>query len=194
MLTYNTHLPQLVMPEYGRVIQNMVNHCLTIENREERTRCATTIVESMKTLFQPDKNDDEAERRYWDHLAMMSNFELDIDWPYEIIRPDSIKSVPERVDYDRSEFGNRRYGRNLMELINTTAGMEPGEAKDNLTVLLANQMKKALLAWDPDGASNELVFADLERLSGGKIKISPEELMLCDYIDAPKPAKKKKKK
>ena len=194
MLTYNTHLRPLVLPEYGRVIQSMVDHCLTIEDRDLRTRCAYSIIKAMKTLFQVNKNEEDAERKFWDHLAIMSDFKLDIDWPYEIIRPDSISSVPEPVPYDQSEFTDRQYGRNLIMLIDTASSMEPGADRDALVVLIANQMKKASLAWDNEGASDDRIFSDLAAISDGRIVAEPDSVMLCEYQDAPKLGKKKKKK
>lgn len=194
MLTYNTHLKPLVLPEYGRVIQSMVDHALTIDDRDERTRCAYSIVEAMKIILQTPKGEDDAERRYWDHLAVMSGFALDIDWPFEVIKPDSIQSSPDPVPYDFSIINNRQYGRNLINMIDATAAMAPGPDRDAIIVLVANQMKKASLAWDPDGYSDERIFDDIARITEGQIIIRPEELTLCEYKDAPKPGKKKKKK
>lgn len=194
MLTYNTHLKPLVLPEYGRVIQSMVDHALTIEDRDERTRCAYSIVEAMKIILQTPKGEDDAERRYWDHLAVMSGFALDIDWPFEVIKPDSIQSSPDPVPYDFSIINNRQYGRNLINMIDATAAMAPGPDRDAIIVLVANQMKKASLAWDSDGYSDERIFDDIARITEGQIIIRPEELTLCEYKDAPKLGKKKKKK
>lgn len=194
MLTYNTHLRPLILPEYGRVVQSMVDHCLTIEDRDLRTRCAYSIIKAMKSLFQANNNDEEAERKLWDHLAIMSEFKLDIDWPYEIIRPDSINPTPDYVPYDQSDFDCRQYGRTLLTLIDAAASMDPGEERDALVALVANQMKKTSLAWDSDNASDERIFEDLAAISDGRIVIEPGSIVLCEYKDAPKPGKKKKKK
>lgn len=199
MLTYNTHLKPLVLPEYGRVIQSMVDHCLTIDDRDERNRCAGSIVKTMKTLFQSETNkskdsEEETERKYWDHLAIMSDFQLDIDWPFETIKPDSISAVPEPVEYQQSEFPDRQYGRSIQEMINVAAEMEESEDRQALIILIAHQMKKAMLAWDPDSLSDERVFSDLNIMSNGRITVDGEMVKLCEYQDAPKPSKKKKKK
>ena len=194
MLTYNTHKSPLVLPEYGRVIQMMVDHALTIADREERTRCAYSIVNAMKALVQAPAAEEDGERRYWDHLAIISGFRLDIDWPYEIIKPDTITDKPEKVDYDGRGINRFQYGRNLINMIDATAAMEPGPERDALIVLVANQMKKASLAWDEDGYSDKKVFDDIARITEGRLVIHPDELMLCEYIDAPSTGKKKKKK
>lgn len=194
MLTYNTHLKPLVLPEYGRTVQSMVDYCCTIEDREERTRCAYAIIRTMKTLFLPDKNEVDADRKYWDHLAIMSNFTLDIDWPFEVIQPDSIEPRPDHVDYDQSNDVDRQYGRNITQMIDIASDMEDGEDRDALVILLANQMKKISLSWDTEGVDDERIFKDLNVLSNGRITIDGETVKLCEYKDAPSIGKKKKKK
>ena len=195
MLTYNTHKKDLILPEYGRTIQSMVDHALTIEDRDERTRCAHTIVSAMKALVQaPNSNEEEAERRYWDHLAIMSAFQLDIDWPYDVIRPESILVKPNPIPYTGSRYDKFQYGRNLINMIDAVAAMEPGDYRDAMTVLVANQMKKASLAWDDDGYSDARIFADLAAITEGRILVRTDQLALCEFTDAPKPSKKKKKK
>lgn len=194
MLTYNTHKKPLILPEYGRVIQSMVDYALTLTDREERTRCAYSIIKSMKTILQAPDNEEDTEKRYWDHLAIMSGFALDIDWPYEIIRPDTIATKPEKVNYDGRGINKFQYGQNLINMIDATAAMEEGPERDAAIILVANQMKKASLAWDEDGYSDRKIFEDLTRITEGRIVIHPEELMLCEYIDAPNQSKKKKKK
>lgn len=195
MLTYNTHKKDLILPEYGRTIQTMVDHALTIENRDDRTRCAYTIIATMKALGQAQTSaEDDAERRYWDHLAIMSGFQLDIDWPYEVIKLDSILVKPEPIAYIGDRYDKYQYGRNLINMIDAVAAMEPGDNRDAMTVLVANQMKKASLAWDDDGYSDARIFADLAAITEGRILVRTDQLTLCEYTDAPKPTKKKKKK
>ena len=194
MLTYNTHKKQLILPEYGRVIQMMVDYAMTLESRDDRTRCAYSIIEAMKKILQAPSTEDDAERRYWDHLAIISGFKLDIDWPFEVIRPESIADKPNPVPYDGQGFNQFQYGRNLVNMIDATAAMEPGYEQDAMIVLVANQMKKASMEWDDDGYSDEKIFADIARITEGRIVIKPGELVLCEYIASPKPGKKKKKK
>lgn len=196
MLTYNTHRKPLILPEYGRIIQTMVDHALTIDNREERTRCAYSIVKAMKTILQAPLSEEgeDGERRYWDHLAIMSGFSLDIDWPFEVIKPEAIDVRPEKVEYSGRAINRFQYGRNLINMIDATAAMDAGPDRDALIVLVANQMKKASLAWDEDGYSDRKIFEDIARITEGRLVIYPEQLTLCEFIDAPTPGKKKKKK
>ena len=94
MLTYNTRLKRLILPEYGRNIQKMVNHCLSLEDRDERTRCAHSIVRAMEMLFPAEGDPEEYKRKLWDHLAIMADFSLDIDWPCPVIQSEELKTQP----------------------------------------------------------------------------------------------------
>lgn len=195
MLTYNTHLAPLVLPEYGRNIQNMVDHCLMIPDREERTRCAHTIVRAMATLFPQAKNDDPSGRKFWDALALMSGFTLDIDWPFEPVRPEDIAEKPEPLPYDVSNVGLRQYGNNVERMVELAAQMPEGEERMALITLVANQMKKNLLAINHDDDPDERIYRDLYNMSQGAIQVDSESLPLLAFdVVAPPTGKKKKKK
>lgn len=194
MLTYTTQLKKLVLPEYGRNIQRMVDHCLTIEDRGERTRCAATIVKTMETLFPSQGNTDAYRRKLWDHLAIMSDFKLDVDVPFELIRPDSLDQQPTHIGYSQAEFGYRHYGQLIQHSIRHAVDMPDGEEKDALILLLADHMKKMLLTVNPDGVDDEKVFKDLYELSHGAIRIDPALIQLHDFKVVTPPAGKKKKK
>lgn len=193
MLEYNTQLRRLILPEYGRNIQKMVEHCLTIEDREERTRCAYAVVTAMSNLMQLQKNND-ALHKLWDHLAIMSDFNLDIDYPEEPIKPESLHSLPEPLSYSDGRFRYRHYG-NLIEMMARRASEYPeGEERDALILLLANHMKKAMLAVNPDGVEDERIFADLAEMTHGAIRLNPETTKLHLFHQAPVVAAGKKKK
>lgn len=193
MLTYNTRQKPLALPAYGRNIQRMIDHCLTIEDREERNVCAHTIVKTMATLLPEIKNEEGYEHKLWDHLAIMSDFQLDIDWPFEVIRPDNLHSLPDPVSYGKNQIRYRHYGAVLPRLIDTAAAMENGDERDELIRLVANQMKKSLLALNND-VEDAKVFADLAEMSHGAIIIDPMSMPLREYKIAPQPTGKKKKK
>ena len=194
MLTYNTLRPKLNLPEYGRNIQQMVDHCLTIEDRDERTRCAFTIVECMGKLFPKLKEQPDYKQKLWDHLAIMSNFQLDVDFPVEIAGPDRFETQPQKVPYPGHYIKYRHYGKDLELMINKAVAMEPGEERDALVSLIANHMKKALITVNPDGVDDEKVFKDLAEYSHGEIRLSPETTKLNDYKFIAPPTSKKKKK
>ena len=111
-MEYNTQQRRLPLPEYGRSVQNMVDHALTIENREERQRCANTIVRIMGNMFPPQLRDSaDFKHKLWDHLAIMSDFKLDIDYPFELVKQEGLDNKPGNVAYPHSRIRYRQgYG------------------------------------------------------------------------------------
>lgn len=192
MLTYNTQKKHLILPEYGRSIQTMVDHCLTLPTKEERTRCAYTIVETMAKLFPDLKSNGQINTSVWDHLAIMSDYKLDIDYPVEIVLPDN--SNPDKVDYNDVPFSAKHYGRNIQLLIEKIISMDDGEEKDYFVEMLANHMKKVLISSTGDSVEDVKVFKDIFEMSKGAIYIAEDALTLHDYNIPVQPAGKKKKK
>ena len=175
MMEYNTKQKRLPLPEYGRSVQKMVDHALTIENREERQRCAETIVRIMQSMF-PDLPDQE--RKLWDHLAIMSDFKLDIDYPCEVIKPEEFHVAPERIPYRNSEIRNRHYGRIVEEMIAHACTLEEGEEREKLIELITIQMKKNHIAWNKDGVEDKKILEDLRRYTNGAIDIADREIRI----------------
>lgn len=184
----------LVLPEYGRNIQNMLELCLKIEDRDERTRCARSIVDAMSILF-PSQGDQKVYRRkLWDHLAIMSDFKLDVDLPFEMVKPEEFESKPEAVALGSGHANRRIYGCHLELMLAEAAKMEPGEERDSLVFLLANHMKKLYLAVNPEGVDDEKIFKDIYEMTEGKIRVDADHTRLHNYnIIAPQGKKKKKK-
>ncbi len=194
MIPYNVSEPKLSLPEYGRNIQRMIDHCVTIEDREERTRCAYTIAGVMETLFPSIVGEGDNRQKIWDHINIMSGFKLDIDFPCEVIGPDQMSSEIGRVPYNAPFNRYRHYGKNIQSMIKEVAAMENCVEKDQLIFLLANQMKKLLLLHNPENASDNRVFSDMAELSEGKIMIDPATYRLNEYIENTSTASKGKKK
>lgn len=194
MLTYNKHRKPLVLPEYGRNIQSMLDHCMTIENRAERTKCARSIVDAMSVLF-PAQGDKNIHRlKLWDHLAIMSDFKLDVDLHFDLLRPEEFEKNPEPVAQGSGRAKRKVYGCLLELMVTEAAQMPEGEERDELILLLANHMKKLLMAVAPEGVDDERVFKDLYEMSDGRIRIDPANVKLHEFMIAPTPSKKKKKK
>ncbi len=184
----------VILPEYGRNIQNMLARCLEIEDRQERTHCARSIVDAMTVLF-PQQGDQKSNRlRLWEHLFLMSDFKLDVDVPFEISRPEEFDTCPDRVAPGSGVANRREYGCLLELMVEEASKMEPDERREELVMLLANHMKKQLLAVNPDGVDDERVFRDLYDMSHGVIRLDPSETRLCEFNIVPVPGKKKKKK
>ena len=149
-MQYNTQQKRMPLPEYGRSIQNMVDHALTIEDRSERQRCANTIINIMGNMFPHLRDVPDFKHKLWDHLAIMSDFKLDIDYPYEIIRKDNLKTKPETVPYPSTKIRYRHYGRTLEVLIKKAIDFPEGDEKQNLVALICNHMKKDYMSWNKD--------------------------------------------
>ena len=148
MLLYNTQLKKLILPEYGRNIQNMVDYCLTIEDRDERNHCAYSIVDTMVTMFPELQNEADYVHKLWDHLAIMSDFKLDIDYPYDVVKEENLESKPEPIHYALEKIKFRHYGKIIERMIVRAAQYPEGEERDALVMLLANHMKKLIYQKD----------------------------------------------
>ena len=194
MLRYNTQLERLKLPEYGRNIQNMVEHCLTITDREERNACARSIISAMAQLTPQAKNEPDHIRKLWDHLAIISDFRLDIDYPFEQVEQGTLHSAPERVAYGLQNIRYRHYGKSVERLVATASAMEPGLERDTLIRLIANHMKKLMLDVNRDGVDDAKIFKDLAELSHGEIRVRPEEMRPHEFKAVQQPAGKKRRK
>ena len=178
MPDYNTQQKKLIMPEYGRNVQQMIDHCVSIEDREERTRCANTIINIMGNLFPHLRDVDDFKHKLWDHLAIMSDFKLDIDYPYEIIRKENLRTKPDRIPYTLTPIRYRHYGKTLERMIKKCEDYLDGPERDQLISLLANHMKKSFLTWNKEVVDDDKIFKDLREYSHGKIDLSPETFRL----------------
>lgn len=170
------------MPEYGREIQNMVNICLKIEDRAERQRCANTIIGVMGNMFPQLRDTPEFTHKLWDHLAIMADFKLDIDYPYEIVRKETLTARPESIPYQQERIRYRHYGRLVQQLLGKLADMPDGPEKDELIELAANQMKRDMASWNRNSLSDEKIFEDIEIYTHGKVKPDPSKIHLI-YVE-----------
>ena len=179
-MKYNTQEKRLPLPEYGRSVQNMIDYAVTIKDRNERQRCANTIITIMGNMFTHLRDVPDFKHKLWDHLAIMSDFKLDIDYPYEIVRKGSLSSKPERLTYNLNRIHFRHYGRNLEAIIRKAADMPEGDERDALINLLANNMKKNYYAWNKDNTDEDKIIEDLRLLSDGKIDLKRGDIKFFD--------------
>ena len=197
MLTYNSQLKKLALPEYGRNIQQMVDYCCTIEDREERNKCAYSIINTMSNLFPQLNQEADFMHKLWDHLAIMSDFKLDIDYPYEVVKPENLATKPQPVGYKFESIKMRHYGKIVDQMIQRACEYPDGDEKDALVMLIANHMKKLIYQINNEDVEDAKIFKDLEFFSKGKIKIDPATHSLHEFKIAPvqqQSSKKKKKK
>jgi hypothetical protein len=198
-LDYNTQLKRMDLPEYGRNIQRMVDYAVTLEDTEERAKCAQTIISIMGNLFPHLRDVPDFKHKLWDHLAIMADFKLDIEYPYEIVRKENLYSKPEKVPYNSQRIKVKHYGKSVEDLIAKAIAMEEGPERTRLIELLANHMKKSILAWNRDAVEDVKIFDDLKLLSGGVIDVNSETIHLIEAREiqtAPRtiPSKQKNRK
>jgi hypothetical protein len=179
-LDYNTQLERLELPEYGRNIQRMVDHAITIEDPEERKKCAQTIISIMGNLFPHLRDVPDFKHKLWDHLAIMSDFKLDIEYPYELVQKENLRSKPENVPYSDRNINIRHYGHYLEELIRKAVDMEEGPERLRLIQMMANHMKKSIVSQNRDSVDDEKIYDDLRLMSKGKIDVNEETVRLIE--------------
>lgn len=177
-MEYNTQRRKLPLPEYGRSVQNMVDHALTIEDKAERQRCANTIVSIMGGMFPHLRDVPDFKHKLWDHLAIMADFKLDIDYPFDVVKPEELVVKPERIDYPQGAIRYRHYGRILAELIKKAMEIEDEKERKQLIRLLAIQMKKSITNWNKEGIEDQKIVDDLREYSNGLIDLKLEDLDL----------------
>jgi hypothetical protein len=173
----------MALPEYGRNIQNMIDYCITISGKEERQRCANTIINIMGNMFPHLRDVNDFKHILWDHLAIMADFKLNIDYPYEIIKKENLYSKPPRILYNNARIRYKHYGKTLELMIKKANELETGGKKDQLVKLLANQMKRSFLTWNKESVDDRKIFKDLDELSQGRIVLNEEEYKLTESRD-----------
>jgi hypothetical protein len=181
-LLYNTERVRLYIPEYGRNVQKMVDYLKTIEDREKRNEQARAIVKVMEIINPAVHLQDNYEQKLWDHLHIISGFDLDVDSPYPAPEPESLNEKPMMIPVSRKPIKASHYGRNIESFIDLIAGKEDGEQKTAMIRSLAVYMRQQYLIWNKDTVSDETIFQDIERLSDGKIKV--QEGLQLSRIDA----------
>ncbi|MEI7677044.1 MAG: DUF4290 domain-containing protein [Bacteroidales bacterium] len=183
-MEYFTGLKNLVLPEYGRNIQNMVDHALTIEDRAERTRCAKTIINLMGNMFPHLRNVEDFKYKLWDHLAIMADFKLDIDYPYEIVKKENLYTRPDTAPYKSGRIRYRHYGIVIENMIQKVYNFpEDSPEREQLILLIANHMKKSYMSWNKDSVDDAKIFQDLAEYTNGKISLSTSSHRLLESKD-----------
>jgi len=197
-LTYNTARDKMIIPEYGRNIQNMINHLLTIEDRTQRSRAAHFVVSVMTQMNPQAKETDDYLHKLWDHLHIIADFKLDIDSPYEMPANEIQNKKPKHPGYGQEKPKYGHYGHYLMEMIEYAKTLENDEEKRTITLAIANQLKKDYLNWNRETVNDQIIIAELERVSDGALTlpentrlISPSEVL--GKTPANQAANKKKK-
>lgn len=193
-LDYNTHRDKLLMPEYGREIQKMVDYAIGLTEKSERQSCAQEIIRMMETKVPELRDNVDFEQTLWDHLYLMSHKQLDIDWPYDVTAAERLQNKPNAIPLPQENMRMRHYGKLLEQLFERLKSMPEGEERDALVYYTANQMKRNLTTWGHGSMSDEKVADDLARYTDGIIQLDLSKMKLEKAIATEEPKTKKKKK
>ena len=178
-LEYNAERPHLIIPEYGRHLQKLIDQATMIEDRETRNKAAKYIIQVMGSLNPHLRDVLDFQHKLWDQIFIMSDFKLDVDSPYPIPTRDVIHLKPERLAYPQKNPKYRFYGNNIKYMIDVANSWEEGEMKSALVKVIANHMKKSYLSWNKDTVTDVVIFEHLYELSNGKLNLlqGTEELL-----------------
>jgi hypothetical protein len=187
---YNTQRKRMALPEYGRNVQKMVDHIKSISDRTERNRAAKTIISIMGNLNPHLRDVGDFKHKLWDHLALIANFELDIDSPYPKPEPAKFVEKPRQIPYKQGDIRFLHYGRIIELMIGTASDMPDGSEKEYLTTLIVNQMKKSYITWNRGQVADEVIINDMKQLSGGRLKMT-EGVRILEVKELLPPVKKK---
>lgn len=170
-MEYNTQKPLLVMPEYGRGIQDMVELAVGLPTKAERQRCAHAIVNIMARIQPQQSGQADYEQKLWNHLARISRYRLDIDYPVEIVSEEDAYAHPKPLPYPMKNIRSRHYGYLVENSLQYARTLPEGPERDTLVALVANQMKQDLFVWNRDSMDDRLVAADISRYTHGEIRL-----------------------
>lgn len=190
---YNSEREKLIFPEYGRHIQKMARALMAIEDREERTRQAHIVVDVMGNLNNVLRDTDDFKHKLWDHLFILSDFKLDVDFPYETPTHEDLAPKPEKLEYPKHFVGYKQYGNNIRRMIDSLIENEDPEYQEIAAAGIVKFMKFKSYEYNQEYPSNEVVMNDFMRFSRGKIEVSDEILQSAKIITKKKPNNQQKK-
>lgn len=172
-MEYHTQKEPLILAEYGRYVQDMIRHTMSLTDKEERNKAAKSVIQVMTQLHPSYKDNDELQHKLWDDLFVISNYELDIDSPYPM--PDRKETiVPERISYPDQKFTYKHYGKIIEGLITEARKIENQEERKVLTGMIANLMKKSYLNYNRDSVNDEMLADQLSKMSNGELTLDED--------------------
>jgi hypothetical protein len=182
-MEYNTQRPQMLLPEYGRNVQKMITHAMELEDREERNKAAKAIIEVMGQLNPHLRDEDDYRHKLWTHLFIMSDFQLDVDSPYDKPNLEILYEKPHHMDYPTGNIKFGHYGKYTESILRKTVKEEDAEVKEYLTNTMANFMKKQFLAYNNDAVENNVIAQHLSEITNGELTLeNPDSLMQTNHI------------
>ena len=181
-MQYNTQREQLKINDYGRNINNLIKYVKSIPDRDLRTRMAGTIVDTMARIAGEEKASEDYKRKYWVHLMIMADWDLDVDVPYEITREEHVDFKPHPLKYNQGKVHYRHYGSVMERMVKRAAEYPEGEERDEAVSLIAHAMKRDYLLWNSDTVEDDLITRQLEIISDNKLTL-PEGFEYLDFRD-----------
>ena len=194
-LLYNTERGRIIISEYGRNMQEMIRHLMEIEDRQKRTEAANFIISVMAQMNPQVKQSDDYIHKLWDHLYIISDYQLDVDSPFPPPQPMSEASKPQHVGYQNNKIEYGHYGYYMAKMIEIASNVEDEEMRQALSHSIANQMKRNYEEWGGNVVSDQQIIADLKAMSNGRLALDEEtKLNGAEAVQKPGQQGKKKKK
>jgi len=182
-MEYNTTREKLILPEYGRNVQNMISHAMEIKDREERNRATQAIIEVMGQLNPHLRDVDDYRHKLWTHLFLMSDFKLDVDSPYETPKPEVLNERPDQMSYPSGKIKFGHYGKYTEQLLKKATEIDDPEVKDSFKMAMANFMKKQYLVHNNGAVENHVIAENLNELSDGDLTVdNPDDLVSTNIV------------
>jgi len=183
---YNSTRSKLLLTEYGRNVQNMVKYIVALPTKEERNRYAAVVIDLMGFLNPHLRDVADFKHKLWDHLHIISDYQLDVDSPYPKPTPEAIYMKPKPLRYPHQRIRYKHYGKTIELMIEKAKSIEEPERRKNMIQAIANFMKMAYVQWNKDSVSDELILSDLVAMSNGELKIEENiNLNRVEYRAAP---------
>ncbi len=189
-LEYNAERPHLIIPEYGRHLQKLIEQASALTDRAERNKAARYIISVMGNLNPHLRDVPDFQHKLWDQLFIMSDFTIDVDSPYPLPNRELLEQKPDRLEYPQNFPRYRFYGNNIKYMIDVANKWEDGPLKEALIIVIANHMKKSYMSWNKDTVKDDVIFEHMYELSGGKINLTSTGEELSTTIDLMKVNKK----
>lgn len=188
-MQYNTAQPHLIISEYGRHVQDMALHLLTIKDRKERNKASEAVIQTMTQVHPYSKDSEELRRKLWDHLHLITGFKLEVDSPYEKPLPEAFEVKPERLHYPNTNIRHKHYGKIVDEMIKKAAVMKDNEERDVLIASIAALMKKAFMTWNKCTVDDNTIIKDLKEISKGKLILKDASGLANVHVQLNAPSK-----
>jgi hypothetical protein len=173
---YNTQRPSIILKEYGRNVQKLVEYIRSLPSKEKRTELAYTLIELIKQLTPTIKDQPENPQRVWDDLYIIANFNLDINSPYPVPEPDILFKKPERVAYPQSQVRFKHYGKNIEKLVIEALKKEDPQERQDAIIYLGKLMKTFYGNWNKETLDDSVILKDIQEMSGGALNMTIEKV------------------